>query len=303
MTRVARILLATAPLATACEQGEPGVQAHADTQAAADETAELRARILAAFAPSAEVQSAIDAIDEALETLPDHPWAGVYYYGDGLGRNVKLRISPRAFTFTRSSCGGLSGENHGSVTLTDGILRLRPEMDLDTRTLDPVPTELVPIRWGPRRYLIPPDQIQAFRLDAAGDYEPRETRLGNYFLRSGDEAFAVTGSPTVPSAYIHDLAPIEAEIVRILKVDEFEEKYTFAARLDTTAEIDAGSSSGVFLHMELKTVDPDLDWITASVTEVGPETAEVLFKQYPSSKNPYPEVGWRLERQPRTRRR
>jgi hypothetical protein len=46
----------------------------------------------------------------------DHPWAGVYYVGDGLGVNITMWLAPRSGCVARwTGCLGLYGANWGSV--------------------------------------------------------------------------------------------------------------------------------------------------------------------------------------------
>src|SRR6267143_4128952 len=46
-------------------------------------------------------------INQELDILKAHPWAGKYYYGDGLGVNVHLSLAPKSgFVFTWNGCPG-----------------------------------------------------------------------------------------------------------------------------------------------------------------------------------------------------
>jgi hypothetical protein len=64
-------------------------------------------------------------IDQELHALAAHPWAGRYYYGDGLGVNVALSLAPKSgFAFTWNGCLGLYDLNYGDVVEVDGRIRL-----------------------------------------------------------------------------------------------------------------------------------------------------------------------------------
>jgi hypothetical protein len=74
----------------------------------------------------AELARRIPVIREEITRLgPDHAWAGEYYEGDGLGRNISFLLAPQAgCVATSSGCLGLYGANWGTVTEQDGMLRI-----------------------------------------------------------------------------------------------------------------------------------------------------------------------------------
>jgi hypothetical protein len=49
------------------------------------------------------------------------------------------------------------------------------------------PTSLEPLSWGPRLYLLSPDDMAPFCRAVAEGTEPRRTPAGRFFLRRGDE--------------------------------------------------------------------------------------------------------------------
>ncbi|OGV42527.1 MAG: hypothetical protein A2X46_04470 [Lentisphaerae bacterium GWF2_57_35] len=66
-----------------------------------------------------------DRIRAAANPLTNHPWAGEYYCGDGLGVNVSLLLAPGAgYVFEWHGCLGLYDRNYGHVTETNGRIRL-----------------------------------------------------------------------------------------------------------------------------------------------------------------------------------
>lgn len=110
-----------------------------------------------------EVQSRNVRIDSESAAFADHEWAGKYHMGDGLGVNVSLSLSPEAgFTFEWHGCMGLYDRNYGNVTSSEGVIRLHPIFENEQQGLRGIATEFTPVRWGDRRYLVPPNEMIEF---------------------------------------------------------------------------------------------------------------------------------------------
>jgi hypothetical protein len=61
------------------------------------------------------------------DAIPE--WAGEYYFGDGLGVNVRALIAPQGgFIFSWTGCLGLYDVNFGSVRAQDDRLTLQFEL-------------------------------------------------------------------------------------------------------------------------------------------------------------------------------
>ena len=70
------------------------------------------------------MQAKRELIEQELSKLKMHPWAGDYYYGDGLGVNVELTLAPDSgFVFTWNGCLGLYDQNYGDVAEFDRKIR------------------------------------------------------------------------------------------------------------------------------------------------------------------------------------
>ena len=98
--------------------------------------------------------------------------------------------------------GGPSGAGvsvvwaQGPIVLTArGTLKLAMELTPGEIVLV---DELVPIRWGPRRYLVSADELSAFVEAVRQGDEPRSTTAGEFLLRRGDWNLRVTGEPVIP---------------------------------------------------------------------------------------------------------
>ena len=140
------------------------------------------------------------AIVESLKTSPASRWAGSYYQGDGLGENIRLRLAPEAgVTATWNGCLGLYGINHGSlVERDDGVILMSYVASNEPTTAGGFPEALIPVRWGERQYLIPPDRMPEFVSAINHGFEPKQGRYGLFLLRDGDENKPVAGLPLLP---------------------------------------------------------------------------------------------------------
>lgn len=164
-----------------------------------------------------------EEIRSEIRALGDHPWAGEYYEGDGLGVNISFLVAPGAgYIYDFRSDVGPVDRNYGAVTFKDGKLHLSFTLD-NKRERHGIAEEYLPVSWGERRYLIPPDRIEAFCNDVNSGTEPRAAREsmwmpgGAHLVRRGDRQKAVEGFPDLPAEYRALLLqkPIESEVIGI----------------------------------------------------------------------------------------
>lgn len=235
-------------------------------------------------------------IQAEVQTLKDHPWAGEYYCGDGLGMNVSLIIAPkRGYVFAWHGCLGLYDRNYGAVTETNGGIRLA--FTFENKKKDEfvgIAEEFIPVAWGRRRYLIASNEVVRFCNEVNAGSEPRTDLHGFHLLRCGDEDQKVTGFPTVPDRYRPYLlkSPITVEIVAVGSprsrdgVGEWKFK-------DTPVTINAGEKHGVRVGMKFHVTSPDHAWESVDIVKVEKEKSEGIMTQM-GRISPSPEVGWRL---------
>lgn len=204
--RSVALFLVTATIlgASACRR-----EAHAPKTVALEEY--VAAHAAPSFTRAHEERSA--AVQAELESLGTTPgWAGEYGAGDGLGSNVTLAFAQRSgFTIERYGCLGTYDQNHGSVSITDERVRLEFAAPL-LRDSPPFPSELLIVKLGGRRYLVPPNELDAFCADLESGVEPRTAVHGRWLLARGDEQLpaqgakdrtwpeALRGKPDSPSA-------------------------------------------------------------------------------------------------------
>jgi hypothetical protein len=233
----------------------------------------------------------------------DHAWAGKYYCGDGLGVNIELLLAPQSgFVFEWQGCLGLYDRNYGTVTTRTEHVHLNCELPNDTdKGLEGTYIDFTPVRWGDRHYLIPNEKLISFCNAVNSREEPRKQSFGSFLLRQGDEKKLAPGAPQLPSAYRQFLLehPILAEVNKIDSATYSNGKGGTHWRT-TTAELNIGSTNGVFKGMEFFLVWPD-EVQSTQVEALSANSCTVVFTQDADS-DPIPQVGWKLSTLPDWRR-
>ncbi len=239
-------------------------------------------------------------IKEEIQSLGKHPWAGEYYYGDGLGVNVSFMLAPQSgYLFEWHGCLGLYDRNYGPVSSTTGTIKLSFTYPNKRRGFQGIAEEFISVSWGERTYLIPSDDIVGFCNDFNARSEPREYLRGSYLLRRGDADKRVSGLPRVPDAYRTYLleTPILATIVAVgshttrPSVSEWMFK-------DTAVTLDKGRKAGLLSGMRLYVVEPEDLVESITITDVKENAATGLMTEM-GEEEPGPDVGWKLSTKPR----
>lgn len=238
-----------------------------------------------------------EEIRAEIQKLGAHDWAGEYYMGDGLGVNTSLVVAPAAgYVFEWHGCLGLYDRNYGAVTWKEGRLALSftfPNIRKGFRGIAP---ELVPIKWGTRRYLISSDAVIGFCNEVNQGGEPRNEVHGQFLLRKGDEKEKVKGFPELPEQYrpFLLLKPVEARITAvgpyITRPSIVDWKFK-----DTPVTLDAEAKKGLRVGMELVVTQPD-EVESVTLTKAEEDHSEGLMTQA-GEEEPGPKVGWRLSTQ------
>jgi len=231
-------------------------------------------------------------IKKELKSSHEHPWAGQYYYGDGLGVNLQLDLAPRSgFVFTWHGCFGLYDLNYGKVEETGGRIKLVFKFPNDKKGFQGTPSELIPVLWGERHYLVPPDSIVDFTNAINAGFEPRSGLHGRFLLKGGDELKAVRGKPDLPSQYSAYLLehPVEAEIssVNESRVDDLWRIVNIG--------LNVGTAQGVKAGMEFWVSAPDCLYGNARITDVGSTQSQATLTIFEADyKSHVPSPGWKL---------
>lgn len=256
------------------------------------------------MAPDAEraANSKRMLIREEVAKLCDHPWAGEYYAGDGLGTNTVILLAPNAgYLFEWHGCLGVYDRNYGTVTEKGGRLILSFTFENSQEGFRGVAPELRPIRWGERRYLIPVDDIVRFCNHVNQGTEPRSGSHGFHFLRQGDESKVVAGIPKLPKEYVDYLLsePVEATVTAV-GVSELRPSRADWKFKDTKLILNAGVKRGLKVGMELVVTVPDGVVESATITKVEEGQSEATMTQI-GEEAVGPQVGWRVSTRARWR--
>lgn len=231
-------------------------------------------------------------IQNEIRNLGNHPWAGEYYKGDGLGENTTLMLAPASgCLFEWWADIGLCDRNYGAVWCRDGCLHLSLKLPNDEDGFVGIAEKFLPVAWGDRKYLVPSDDIVGFCNAVNEGSEPRKVAQGFYLLRRGEEEVEVGGLPAVPKEFQPYLlgSPIEAEIVGVGN------RMRRPSRDDwqTRVTLNCGRSSGLLKGMTLHVIEPDYVIDSVDIIQVGEERSEAVTTQSGEAV-PGPEVGWQL---------
>jgi hypothetical protein len=251
----------------------------------------------AKFSTSAEHQaeSRERKIQAEIRELGEHPWAGDYYHGDGMGVNVSLALAPRSgFVFEWHGCLGLYDRNYGSVSSANNKLALLFTFPNERKGFTGIASELVPIPWGPRHYLIPPQQMAEFCNDVNADYEPRSDSWGMYLLRQGDEEKPVRGGPSIPAQFQPELLkhPIVTEITTVGK-PKLAPSHADWKFKKTPVTVKGGADIGLHRRMKLYVTEPQTVFASIEVGTVHEHASEGVMTGI-SKESADPEVGWKV---------
>ena len=253
-------------------------------------------------------QALIEAKRQKIETeiaqLKDHPWAGQYYFGDGLGANVSLTLAPEnGFTITWYGCLGLYDQNHGTVDWDKdrNTLKMSFAFEVEKGYIGRYASEYKPIRWGERVYLISANEIVQFCNDINSGREPRKGVHGQSFLRRGDEKKEAEGKPVLPEEFMPYLLdePIDAAIVSVKDVRETRDIIDSRVFI-TTVFINKGKKDGLAPGMELYVMEPKNLVESMKLTKVVETQSEGEFRIWECRglRTPTPAEGWQLSTRP-----
>jgi hypothetical protein len=245
---------------------------------------------------TAKVESRIAAIKAELTAFEDHPWAGEYYAGDGLGMNLRLWIAPKTgVAYQWHGCLGLYEQNLGTVVASANQLTLAWDRKLD----DPYVTDTkwLAIPWRTRVFLVPTISVHQFCI-AARD----KTLLPMMALQSqGPTDRILTERPQLPPGFEKylDLAPIQMRLLTAGKPIREKLSKTMDAQTQEVT-VDAGADNHVLVGMRFEAMDPKRPKSIWTITDVSPNSSKGVLEFQRKSGYPLitPNKRWRFRPSP-----
>ncbi len=228
-----------------------------------------------------------NAFQREMLMLADHDWAGAYYYGDGLGCNVSITLSPKTgMTYKWIGCSGLYDIDYGPIVdIQHDYIDVKLSLPSIHQGYDAIKERFYRVRWVNRHYLIPgEDMIQFCNAVNSG------SKYGiNYLVRREDRDKPVFGLPDVPEQFRSYLleSPIECHITQI------ESQTTAGDDYETLlCRIDAGRNAGLTTNLELYlSAENSFEW-QVDVEEILADSSGVrISKRLNLPTDYFPQVG------------
>ncbi len=155
--------------------------------------------------------------------------AGEYTQGDGLGLSWALSILPDGrYSFRWSGCAGVYNRESGFSKRVGEYLLLSSVAPIEPQ----IPRLFLPVKWGRRTYLIPPEELEQFSDAIIKGDEPRNEGARGHFYVVG-LAEPVGGVPELPEPWATFLRK-NAVIGTVVEVRE-----------RGRVKVDVGSADGV----------------------------------------------------------
>ena len=233
------------------------------------------------------------------EKRNEHPWAGKYYQGDGLGTNIYLSLfGDGTFKYQWHGCMGLYDSNSGTVTHEDG------KLDFDCQEYRPNSLNFIDtgeifilVSWDQRTYLIPETEMIDFCNAINDGTEPRNRAHGFFLIRGGDYKKPADGAPDLPEQYLKMLLnePIEATVTSIEtpQAKKFGQKLK---RIQTPVTLNVGTNHGVFVGLQFHAIDHRYMLGKAEIVEVKANSCRAIYTHLSEKVSP-PPVGLKLSTQ------
>lgn len=267
-------------LSLALAAGGLGVLSLSLLQAHAREAVDVQARVvpsdddLRGERIGSQVQRRGQRVQTELTGLHgQHAWAGEYYEGDGFGTNVRVLIAPSAgVSSTWHGCTGMYAQNEGEVAIqADGSLKLNYAHSTDGPFK--LPTQLRPVRWGERVYLIAASDPMTLINSINMGEEPRTTPYGQVLLRKGDEDKAVVGLPDLPADQLAAIRSVALNLkVTASRRTSSEFRYDYCTDAYELT-FDRGIADGIRPGVELRLVSKSSVGERVRIVSAQPETS------------------------------
>jgi hypothetical protein len=220
----------------------------------------------------------------------EQEWAGSYRSFDGPTVTTHLAWSPSSgFIVWWENCSRpwLARVNYGRVELTNGSLRIIPELSGDRSGSFPIAGEYIPVKWGEQRFLIPPDKminfVHAANSNSIGQVE-------SFLMKIADYGKERKGLPNVPPPYRKYLG--RKPIIGAISGLGPKSKAWYPNVI-----LNVGRAHGVVPEMRFYLSRPGKHFMVLNVTKVQKHTSEASVELASSRDNGEgikPRVGWKV---------
>ncbi len=237
------------------------------------------------------VRGRLATIEAETSGAPRNEWAGVYSSYNGPTNSTYLAWSPsKGFIVWWENCSHplQARVNYGGAQLTDGALRLVPQLPESHPRTYAITSEYIPVRWGEQRFLIPSNRLVNFSYAVNSR---SERQIESFLLNRADREKPRNGLPDVPPEYRRYLRmrPITATIAGFRETDE---------RWYPRIILNIGRAEGVVPQMNFYLSRPRNVYMLLQVTDVQEHAAEavVIRATFRDGREAevIPQVGWRL---------
>ncbi len=208
-----------------------------------------------------ETQDAIAKIQSEVESLGEHPWAGMYHSYSGEDSGLTLWLAPKSgIAYQEYGNAGISDTNHGSVSVNGAIVHgtwaLEPKSAM--RALYPsVEKDLVIVPWDDLVFVVPRSLIHRFCLDAK-----EKSKILPFFMalvRGDPSKSELQGEPVLPGdlKVFLDLPEIKGKVTEVEKAIEEPIVLPDDRKLrivKQTVTLDVGTNHHVFVGMKFDCV-------------------------------------------------
>ncbi|MBK7874432.1 MAG: hypothetical protein IPJ77_01530 [Planctomycetes bacterium] len=206
--------------------------------------------------------------------LDDRDWSGEYERRYATGRLRLLLGRENGFELeSEAGCNPII-VNSGAVSADERGLELSSDVGFSYREDRAFGARLEFVRWGERRYLVPPDRFEDFVNEAnLGRFDKG---IESFFCRAADRLLPLTGNPTLSHEHARHLlaVPIAGRVVAVHKLGT--EPPRFHRPCNYELVLDAGTTRGVRVGMPVALLDGHDGLRHAEVIEVEPDRAHAI---------------------------
>ncbi len=236
-----------------------------------------------------ETNDAIAKIQSEVESLGEHPWAGLYQSSGGTDTVLQLWLAPKSgIAYQDYGNAGVSDTNHGSISVKGAIAHATWALDPKSamHALYPnVEKDLVIIPWDDLVFVVPRSLIHRFCLDAKE--KSKNPHFSMALVRGDRSKSELQGEPVLPDdlKVFLDLPEIKCKVNEVENATDAPIMMPDDRKLRVfkqTVTLNVGTNQNVFVGMKFDCVkDPNLQM---KITEVFEKTSKAELVEVRNTK-------------------